>query len=451
MTNPNLPPLYSICDISQLLKSHIENEFGYVRLKGEISGLKIAGSGHAYFSLKDASAVINGICWRGDASKFSSILQEGNEVIATGRVTTYPQSSRYQIIVQNLEVAGIGALLKMLQERRERLANEGLFAAPKKTIPLMPKMIGVISSPTGAVIHDILHRIKERMPTHIVLAPVPVQGEGAAIKIAEAISNFNKMTNRPDILIIARGGGSLEDLWAFNEEILVRAAGICSIPIISAIGHETDHSLLDEVADLRAPTPSAAAEYATQQRHELLQNLGKQQARLNHILQQKLKHQTDMLMQYSKFLGAQKNIFEGKNQRLDIAVVKLSNAVDKIIINANARAQRLSLPSCLHNIERKENALKHLSQKSYLHWQEYYRQRGERFNLLAIKLESYSYKNILKRGFVLVKDRKQNLMKTATQATEHHELTLQFIDSELNVSVIKNINGELNLGVSKDD
>jgi len=247
-----------------------------VRVRGEISGFKRATSGHLYFALKDEEAKLDGVCWRGTAGRLAIAPEDGLEVIATGRISSYPGRSSYQLIIESLELAGEGALLKLLEERRKKLAAEGLFdPARKKALPFLPEVIGVVTSPTGAVIRDILHRLHDRFPRHVLIWPVLVQGEGAKDQIAAAIAGFNALAPggkipRPDLLIVARGGGSLEDLWAFNEEVVVRAAAASRIPLISAVGHETDTTLIDFAADMRAPTPTAAAEMAVPVRSELL-------------------------------------------------------------------------------------------------------------------------------------------------------------------------------------
>ncbi|QIK96807.1 exodeoxyribonuclease VII large subunit [Sphingomonas sp. HDW15A] len=261
-TGDNSPAL-SVSELSGALKRTVEQAFGHVRVRGEISGWKRHGSGHCYFTLKDDSACIDAVLWRGQAGRLSFAPEDGAEVIATGKLTTYPGRSKYQIVVDKLELAGEGALMALLDRRRRALAAEGLFdEARKRPLPHMPRIIGVITSPTGAVIRDILHRLADRCPCHVIVWPVPVQGEGAAEKIAAAIRGFQALAAPPDLLIVARGGGSIEDLWAFNEEIVVRAAAESSLPLISAVGHETDTTLIDFAADRRAPTPTAAAEMA---------------------------------------------------------------------------------------------------------------------------------------------------------------------------------------------
>ena len=270
----NSPPL-TVGELSTALKRTVEAAFDKVRVRGEISGFKRHGSGHCYFTLKDDAACIDAVIWRGNASALAFRPDDGAEVIATGKLTTYPGRSKYQIVIERMELAGEGALMALLERRRRALAEQGLFdPARKRRLPFLPHIIGVVTSPTGAVIRDILHRLEDRSPTRVIVWPVPVQGEGAATKIASAIRGFGALERegpvpRPDLLIVARGGGSIEDLWAFNEEEVVRAAAESPIPLISAVGHETDTTLIDHAADVRAPTPTAAAELAVPVRAEL--------------------------------------------------------------------------------------------------------------------------------------------------------------------------------------
>ncbi len=266
----------SVSEISAALKRHVESGFSHVRIRGEISGYKRAASGHLYMSLKDENARIDGVMWKGGAGRLAFVPQDGVEVIATGKLTTYPGRSNYQIVIETMEIAGEGALLALLEKLKARLGAEGLFdPGTKRPLPYLPRTIGVVTSPTGAVIRDILHRLEDRCPTRVIVWPVLVQGNGAAAQIAAAIEGFSAMTgeDRPDLVIVARGGGSIEDLWAFNEEPVVRAVAGCSIPIISAVGHETDTTLCDFAADVRAPTPTAAAEMAVPVRSELIAGL----------------------------------------------------------------------------------------------------------------------------------------------------------------------------------
>jgi len=283
---PNLPE-YTVSELSMALKRRIEESFSYVRVRGEISGFKRHSSGHCYLALKDADAVLDAVCWRGTALRLTLKPEDGMEVVCTGRLTTFPGRSKYQLVLDTMELAGVGALLKLLEERKQRLAAEGLFAeARKRKLPFLPAVIGVVTSPTGAVIRDILHRLAERFPRHVLIWPVAVQGDGAAAQVAAAIAGFNGIVAggavpRPDLLIVARGGGSLEDLMPFNEEIVVRAAAASSIPLISAVGHETDTTLIDLASDRRAPTPSAAAEIAVPVRLDLRAEMAAKSGRLS--------------------------------------------------------------------------------------------------------------------------------------------------------------------------
>jgi exodeoxyribonuclease VII large subunit len=274
----NAAPL-SITEISNLLKRTVEDRFGFVRLRGELSGVKRAASGHLYCCLKDEGAVIDGVMWRGGAQRLGFAPEDGVEVVASGKLTTYPGRSKYQIVIETMEVAGEGALLALLEKTRRRLEAEGLFdSAKKRRLPFLPQVIGVVTSPTGAVIRDILHRLADRFPSRVLVWPVLVQGQGAAEQVAAAVRGFGELPEggalpRPALLIVARGGGSIEDLWAFNEEIVVRAIAGSPIPVISAVGHETDTTLADHAADRRAPTPTAAAEIAVPVRRDLAATL----------------------------------------------------------------------------------------------------------------------------------------------------------------------------------
>src|SRR5665213_2394993 len=278
---------YTVSEISAALKRTVEDTYGYVRVRGEISGFKGAhASGHCYFSLKDDKARLEAVVWKPTLARLKFRPQEGIEVIATGKLTTFPGQSKYQLVIDALEPAGIGALMALLDARRKALAAEGLFAeARKRPLPYLPRVIGVVTSPTGAVIRDILHRLADRFPTRVIIWPVRVQGETCAAEVAAAIAGFNALgpsgaIPRPDIIIVARGGGSLEDLWGFNEEIVVRAAAASGIPLISAVGHETDFTLIDFAADRRAPTPTAAAEMAVPVRADLIAAVDSAAARL---------------------------------------------------------------------------------------------------------------------------------------------------------------------------
>jgi len=311
-------PAQSVSELSAALKRTVEGAFDHVRVRGEISGFKRVASGHCYFTLKDDAACIDAVIWRGQAGSLRFQPEDGIEVIATGRLTTYPARSRYQIVVERLELAGQGALMALLDKRRQALAAEGLFdAARKRPLPFAPRRIGVVTSPTGAVIRDILHRLEDRFPTHVTLWPVPVQGEGAAEKIAAAVAGFNALPEPPDLLIVARGGGSIEDLWAFNEEIVVRAVAGSAIPTISAVGHETDTSLTDFAADVRAPTPTAAAEMAVPVRSELLASVRELGARTERCARRIAERSGEQLEALLRHWPARDVLLAPQRQRVD--------------------------------------------------------------------------------------------------------------------------------------
>lgn len=328
-------------ELAGALRRTVEDRFGHVRVRGEISGFKRHGSGHCYFTMKDDGACIDAVIWRGAAAALRFRPEDGIEVIATGRITTYPARSRYQIVVERLELAGQGALMALLDKRRRTLAAEGLFdPARKRPLPFAPRVIGVVTSPTGAVIRDILHRLEDRCPCHVLVWPVAVQGEGAAAQVAAAVRGFNALApdapGRPDLLIVARGGGSIEDLWAFNEEEVVRAVAGSSIPVISAVGHETDTSLCDFAADMRAPTPTAAAEMAVPVRHELLaqvRELGGRTARCANRYAERAGERLEALLRH---WPARDALLAPQGQRVDELAERLPRALQGRLAHARA-------------------------------------------------------------------------------------------------------------------
>jgi exodeoxyribonuclease VII large subunit len=330
---PGNAPEYSVSEISGAVKRMIEGEFSHVRVRGEISRVSRPASGHLYFDLKDDRAVIAAVSWKGQAARMSVRPEEGMEVIATGRLTTFPGQSKYQLIVDDIVPAGAGALMMMLEKRKAALAAEGLFAPDRKQpIPYLPSVIGVITSPSGAVIRDILHRLRDRFARHVLIWPVAVQGDKCAPEVAAAIAGFNALPEggkipRPDLLIVARGGGSIEDLWGFNEEIVVRAAAQSRIPLISAVGHETDTTLIDHAADRRAPTPSAAAEMAVPVRMELLAWASDQSARLTRAVASRQDQRTQRLRDLGRALGRPEALTAASRQRLDLWAERLGPAL----------------------------------------------------------------------------------------------------------------------------
>lgn len=326
-------PEFSVSDLSGAIKRLIESEFGHVRVRGEIGRVSRPKSGHIYLDLKDDRAVINGIIWKGVASRLPVQPEEGMEVVATGRLTTFPGQSRYQIVIEDIKPAGAGALMAMLEKRKAALAAEGLFATERKRVlPYLPEIIGVVTSPSGAVIRDILHRLRDRFPRKVLIWPVAVQGERCAGEVTRAIEGFNAMTPggalpRPDLIIVARGGGSIEDLWGFNEESVVRAAAASEIPLISAVGHETDTTLIDFAADKRAPTPSAAAELAVPVRMDLLAWLDGQEGRLIHALTGGVSQRGQRVRDLARALPRVEALLDGPRQRLDVWADRLPAAL----------------------------------------------------------------------------------------------------------------------------
>lgn len=332
-------------ELAGKLKRVVEGEFGHVRLRGEISGWKRAASGHVYLCLKDEDAVIDGVMWRGAAAALPFAPQDGIEVIATGKLTTYPGRSKYQIVIERMELAGEGQLMALLEKLKARLAGEGLFAAERKQrLPFLPRVIGVVTSPTGAVIRDILHRLEDRCPCHVVLWPVQVQGEGAAAQIAAAVRGFDALPKdgpvaRPDLLIVARGGGSIEDLWAFNEEVVVRAIADCSIPVISAVGHETDTSLSDHAADLRAPTPTAAAEMAVPVRADLANGIATLALRAERCARRYHERAGERLVALVRVMPRRDALLGPQRQRADDLGARLDRALERRVTLARSELQ----------------------------------------------------------------------------------------------------------------
>ncbi len=340
---PGNQPEYTVSELSGAVKRVIEGEFGLVRVRGEVGRVSRPASGHLYFDLKDDRSVIAAISWKGQVGKMQVRPEEGMEVIATGRMTTFPGQSKYQLIVDDVAPAGAGALMAMLEKRKAALGAEGLFeASRKKPIPYLPQVIGVITSPSGAVIRDILHRLRDRFPRHVLIWPVAVQGQDCAAQVAAAIRGFNAIQPggpipRPDVLIVARGGGSLEDLWGFNEEVVVRAAAASVIPLISAVGHETDTTLIDYASDLRAPTPTAAAELAVPVRLELLAVLDALGARLTRGVVQGVTARGQRLRDLGRALPRLEALLASPRQRLDGAGTRLGSALGLAVARKRGR------------------------------------------------------------------------------------------------------------------
>ena len=419
----NLPE-FSVTELSAALKRMVEDQFALVRVRGEISGLKFHSSGHVYFDLKDDKAVLNAVIWRGVAGRLKVRPEAGMEVICTGKLSTYAGSSRYQIIVEQVELAGLGALMALLEERRKKLAAEGLFdAARKKALPFLPEVIGVVTSPTGAVIRDIMHRLQARFPRRVLLWPVAVQGEKAAGEIAAAIAGFNAFDGvrmpRPDLIIVARGGGSVEDLMAFNDEAVVRAAAASAIPLISAVGHETDTTLIDFAADVRAPTPTAAAELAVPVRTELLAQTLDFERRLLARFSKGMEERSRHLAQLVRLLPRAENLFAGQRQRLDIAAEKLQHVLRRNLqiheVRFNRTGARLRAPMLRDRITNAKQRTVTLWERARRAQAVRLAQKTQKLQGLFRLLESVSHKSVLERGFALVRAEDGSVRRRAAQ------------------------------------
>ncbi len=467
---PSNIPEFTVSELSFALKREIETGFPRVRVRGEISQPSFPRSGHCYFRLKDENAVLDAVCWKGTMPRLGLKIEEGMEVIATGKLTTYAGSSRYQIIIDRVELAGEGALLKLLEDRRKRLQAEGLFDADRKRpLPFLPVVVGVVTSPSGAVIRDILHRLSDRFPRHVLVWPVAVQGDRAAAEVAAAIAGFNRLPEqgpvpRPDILIVARGGGSLEDLWAFNEEIVVRAAAASTIPLISAVGHETDTTLIDFVSDRRAPTPSAAAEMAVPVRADLMAqtlDFGKRtMACMNRVLREAGLAVSGL----ARGLGDPLRLIEERQQRLDVSGERLALATRQLVERRDhalaaarlvspiavllAKQQALSsevrvlegamrryVGDTRQKIERTTDRIEQYGERLQRCGTELLAQGERQVEQLGKLLESYSFHSVLTRGFALVRDQDGHPVMTASETRAGDTIAIEFADGRVGARV----------------
>ena len=468
-------PEISVSELSQALKRTVEDHFGRVRVRGEISNYRGPhSSGHAYFSLKDESARIDAVIWKGVMLKLRTRPQEGLEVLATGRITTFPGKSSYQIIIENLEPAGVGALMALLDARRRQLATEGLFdESRKKPIPFLPETIGVITSPTGAVIRDILHRIAERFPRRILVWPVRVQGETAAAEITTAIEGFNALPPqgeipRPDLIIVARGGGSLEDLWSFNEENVVRAAAASIIPLISAIGHETDTTLIDFVADLRAPTPTAAAEKSVPVRDDLITALSHHKRRLISAWERlterrklEINNLSRLLLNADVFLATPRQRLDRNSERLNTFIFKIKDdrrlklaRCSSLLDRHSPQVELARMSERLHglivrlkqsmlatigaekrNIENSTQLTSVNTKRLELALTQTIKKKREYFHQLSHLLETLSHQAALGRGYALVRNNSGALIRSVTQTHKSEMLFIDLSDGQLTTQI----------------
>ncbi|MFM5931059.1 MAG: exodeoxyribonuclease VII large subunit [Novosphingobium sp.] len=432
----NAEPL-SVSEISSALKRTVEERFSYVRVRGELSGVKLAASGHLYLALKDEGARLDGVMWRGTVQRLSFRPEDGIEVIATGKLTTYPGRSNYQIVIERMEIAGEGALLALLAKNKARFEAEGLFAAERKrAIPFLPDVIGVVTSPTGAVIRDILHRLADRMPSRVIVWPVLVQGQGAAEQVAAAVRGFGGIipgssVPRPDVIIVARGGGSIEDLWAFNEEVVVRAIADSPIPVISAVGHETDTTLADFAADRRAPTPTAAAEMAVPVRSDLLNQLAELALRKRKAVRRPVELGRERLEARAQRLPSPEALLSLPTQELDEAAEKLRRGLSDRIVLARQKlaesAGKLSAPLLKSRRDRAAERLAGLRISPAL-IERARGQAGDRLAAVARVMASLNPDNVLKRGYARVTGSDGRTLTSASAARGESRLGLHFHD-----------------------
>ena len=409
----------SVSELSLALKRTVEDRFGHVRVRGEISGFKRAASGHIYFCLKDDNARLDAVMWKGGAARLPFAPEDGLEVVATGKLTTYAGRSNYQIVVDSLEVAGEGAMMLLFEKLKARLSAEGLFAPErKKKLPPLPRTIGVVTSPTGAVIRDILHRLADRFPTHVIVWPVLVQGEGSAAQIARAVNGFSAMpqngpATRPDLVIVARGGGSIEDLWAFNDEAVVRAVADCTIPIISAVGHETDTTLCDFAADLRAPTPTAAAEIAVPVRNDLLQRVGQLGLRMANSVRKHVDLSGERLEAQRRLMPRLSDLAAPHQQRTDDLAERLRQSLRTRIGKAEIAYSGPALMLHPRLLNRRIE------------------QGQQRLDALTRLVGSLHPEAPLKRGFARVTDAEGKTIMSRAAAVKAGDVTLRFVDGEV--------------------
>ena len=430
----------TVSELSGQVKRLVEDSFGRVRVRGELGRVSFPASGHVYFDIKDDKAVLSGVMWKGTAQKLAMQPEQGLEVIMTGKLTTFAGQSRYQIVVEAMEPAGEGALMALLEARKKQLAAEGLFdEARKQALPYLPETIGVITSPSGAVIRDILHRLADRFPRHVIVWPVRVQGESCAEEVAKAIAGFNSLPAdgdiaRPDLLIVARGGGSLEDLWGFNEEIVARTAAQSDIPLISAVGHETDTTLIDFAADRRAPTPTAAAEMAVPVRADLVAQVNDAQTRLLRAQTRRLEQTRNHLDGLARGLPKLEDMLALPAQRLDAVAQRLGGG---LATNINRQAARLTQSAARLTPTALNTRLRFAAERLNGFMARAVRQLNSQINrqqagleALSRQLRLLSHENVLERGFALVLDDSGKPLRRAAQAKSGSLLDIRLADAQ---------------------
>ena len=433
-------PEFSVSELSSVIKRMIEGEFSNVRIRGEVGRVSRPASGHLYFDLKDDKSVIASVTWKGQASKLVTQPEEGLEVVATGKITTFAGQSRYQMIVSEMSVAGIGALMAQLEKRKKKLEAEGLFdKSIKKEIPYLPEIIGVVTSPSGAVIQDILHRLSDRFPRKVLLWPVAVQGERCAPDVAAAINGFNRLTPggampRPELIIVARGGGSIEDLWGFNEESVVRAAAESEIPLISAVGHETDTTLIDFASDLRAPTPTAAAEYAVPVRADLMGWLSSMDERRVRSLSAGLEIKRQRLKDLSRGLPAPDELVAMSTQRLDSiserlprALITVSNNKRTILLQTSAGLRGSLLKNKL--VDRSE-AINRFVKSIQSNMKVIIQRNQSALESLERLRQTLGYEATLQRGYAVIRNENGGIVTSVKVADVSKSLEIEFQDGK---------------------
>ena len=430
---------YTVSELSTSIKRIIEDNFDYIRLKAEVGRVSKPKSGHIYLDLKDDTSVISGIIWKGSVNKLNILPEEGLEVVCTGKVTTYAGQSKYQIIIENIEPYGVGALMALLEKRKEKLLKENLFDDNfKKQIPFLPKRIGVITSPTGAVIRDILHRIEDRFPVNITVWPVKVQGDSSPEEIIDAIEGFHLLDQsnleKPDVIIIARGGGSVEDLWGFNDEALVRKVFDSKIPIISAIGHETDTTLIDLVADLRAPTPTAAAEMAVPVRKILITSVEDSYERIKNYINNKVEFEERSLLLLDKAIPKIEVMLKNYNLRykkassiLNISLVSMIKHYQDIFLRKTVSFKANMLTK---NFNFTKDDFLEVSKSLINSTVNIFDKKTNSLQLQSGLLDVLSHNSVLKRGFAIVKDKKSKIITSSKKIKEDEELMINFYKND---------------------
>jgi len=436
----NMPEM-TVSELSAALKRTIEDGYSFVRVRGELGRVVLAKSGHLYFDIKDANAVLNTVMWKGQAGRLPFKPEEGLEIVAEGKLSTYAGRSSYQMIADKMRPAGVGALMQLLEERKKKLAAEGLFdASRKKPIPYLPMVIGVVTSPTGAVIRDILHRVRDRFPVHVLIWPALVQGERASFEVEAGIRGFNALTPggpipRPDVIIVARGGGSIEDLWPFNEERVVRAAAESVIPLISAVGHETDTTLIDFASDRRAPTPTGAAEMALPVKADLIATVADLGARATRLLTRHMERRRLELRSASGRFPKLEALLQGPRQRLDLASQRFGGALGRAMSRKRAAFDRgaggLRPAALRRDIAAKQAAQVRLGARLEPAMKRRLEVATRKFDAIGRVLETLSYEGVLKRGFALVTGSDGGLVRSAAGIAEGDRLKLRFADGEV--------------------